>query len=401
MHAAARLLPIFSALSWSVGCASTARPTPAPPAPPPPVATVTQAPPVDAGAPATAIDPCAGGPVHAAISALAAGRVLADRAAAGPPRAWERTADLAPLFPALRAAGHRVLAVTPTDVFEGAALVALLAPSDATIDDEHQVSAFELGVLTCRAGEGWMLAAPPFGRGGDAGLQLHPPRVFTLPGGARALTVPVYSFLATRETNLSLYVVGTGSATLPVSEPSGAAVGVLGIIGTLEERTVAEGTAEYRSTTSLDASAWYPEERDTLVFVRVARERTPQEGGRWDDGVLATPMARIDAHGFHATDSEPATWLLVGPGATPAWCSGRTDLRCGLLARDASPITDLAQPMAWVAGAWTVGAGAAPRDLRAPGARWFYAGAWQGDRPPRDPSGRAPLTHIAARPARP
>lgn len=382
----------------SSGCASTPLPehaSPAPPvAPPPPAPPV--APP--AAPPVAAVDPCAEGPVHDAIAALAPGQVLAERRAAGPRRAWERLADLGPLFPALRADGHQALAVTPTDAFEGPALIALMARAGATIDEQHQVSSLELGVLACRPGVGWALVAPPYGTSGDAGLQLFPAQTTQLPGGGRAVTVRVFSFLSTLETNLSAFLVGTATAAFPVTQPRGASVGVLGVIGTTAERVVAEGTGEYRTTAALDATGWFPSGSDGQVFVRLVRERTPEEGGRWSDGLLATPLASMDARGFHTSDSEAPVWLMLGPGDSPAWCAGSAGVRCERLTLDGQPVTDLATPFAWVAGAWPVEGAAAPRALRAPGARWLHAGSWDGDRPPRDPSGRAPLTTVAVRP---
>jgi len=141
--------------------------------------------------------------------------------------------------------------------------------------------------------------------------------------------------------------------------------------------------------------------------VRVFRERAPTEGGRWTDGVSASALGHLGRQGFAGAEGDASPlWLLVGPGEMPPWCTGRPGVRCGLLAVEGRGLDGVSLPYSWVAGAWEVGGAPPPRDLTAPGARWFYAGGWDGDHPPRDPTGRAPVTSVpvrsnAAQPARP
>ena len=79
--------------------------------------------------------------------------------------------------------------------------------------------------------------------------------------------------------------------------------------------------------------------------------------------------AHLGAEGFAVPngDDAGAAWALVGSGEMPAWCSGRTDLRCERLAAGAEGLPDGAIPFSWLAGAWPVGS-AVPRDVQAPGA---------------------------------
>jgi|GEM_PF-4825732 len=248
-------------LALAAGCASTPRPEPearvAPPVPEPPADAGAAALPVVAEA-LPAIDPCAQGPTHEALAGLEADRVLADRRVGGYPRARERVIDLAALFPAARAEGFEVLAVTPTDVLPGRALVALVAPVGAAITRDQQVDSPGLALLTCRPNTGWVLAARPYSLGSDGLVQLLSTRPTPLPGGARGVTVTVYSYFATAESNSTAYIMGAATPTMPVRFPQGASAGVLAVVGTVGERVVAEGIAEYRSVSPLDATGWYP-----------------------------------------------------------------------------------------------------------------------------------------------
>lgn len=398
-------------LALAAGCASTPRPElEARVVPPVPEA----APAADAGAAAVAVvaealpavDPCAQGPAHEALAGLEADHVLADRRVGGYPRARERVIELAPLFPGVRAEGFEVLAVTPTDVLPGGALVALVAPVGAAIVRDQQVDSPGLALLTCRPDAGWVLAARPYSLGSDALVQLVSTRPAPLPGGGRGVTVTVYSYFATAESNTTPYIMGAATPAMPVRFPRGASAGVLAVVGTVGERVVAEGIAEYRSLSPLDATGWYPL-GDEQVFVRVFRERAPTEAGRWTDGVSATVLGHLGRQGYAGAEgSASPLWLLVGPGEMPAWCTGRPGVRCGPLTVEGQGLDGVTLPYTWVAGAWEVGGAPPPRDLTAPGARWFYAGGWDGDHPPRDPTGRASVTSIpvranAAQPARP
>lgn len=385
--------------SLAAGCASTPRPESATPTAPP-VAVA----PTDAGAAVVAVvdavpavDPCAQGPIHDALAGLEPDHVLADSRVGGYRRARERATDLAPMFPATRAEGFEVLAVTPTDVLPGGALVALVAPVGAAIERDRQVDSPSLALLTCRANVGWVLAAQPYSLGSDGLVQILSTRPTPLPGGGRGVTVTVYSYFATAESNAMPYLMGAATPALPVQFPRGASAGVLAVVGLVGERVVAEGTGEYRSVVPFDATGWFPL-GDEQVFVRVMRERAPTEAGRWTDGVTASSLAHLGPRGFSETSDGDAgaLWLLMGPGEMPAWCASRPGVRCGRLTVEGQGLSDATLPYAWVAGAWAVG-DTVPRDLTAPGARWFYAGSWDGRSPPRDPTGRAPLTSVPVR----
>lgn len=273
--------------------------------------------------------------------------------------------------------------------------VALVVRAGSVIAPGRQVTGPALAVLTCRAGEGWVLAARPFSLGSDAVMQLQSVRPTALPGGAHGATVTVLSYVASGESHATPYLMGVSTPDLPVRLPRAASVGVLAVIGTAGERVGAEGTPGYRSVVPFDATGWYPL-GDEQVFVRVARERSAAEGGQPTDTVRATQLARLGAHGFTggAGGNASAIWLIMGPGDPPAWCGSGGALHCGRLSVEGAALTDGTIPYGWVAGSWHVGA-EVPRDLTAPGARWFYAGAWEGSGPPRDPNRGEPLTVVA------
>lgn len=389
------LAPLAALLA--VACASTppvAAPRAAPPPPPPPPAPVALAPPPQPPAPEAtpALDPCAEGALRDLLAELPAGHALADPSVGGYTRPRERRAALGALFPAVRREGFRVLAVAKVDALPGGALAALVAPNDATLERDRQVSDPQLALLSCQTGAGWTLASRPHALFSESLPQLLTVEPTPLPGGAQGATVTVFSYFATGESNATAYLLGAASPALPVLRQPTAAAGVLGVVGTTGERVVAEGTGDYRVLAPLDATGWYPL-GDARAFVRVARERSPDERGRWGEAGQGAVLARLDAQGLSERSQDDAVWLLAGPGAMPSWCAGRADLRCAPLTLEGAALPGASMRYAWVAGAWAVGS-PVPRAVRAPGARWFLAGSWDGERPPRDPSGHAPLTTL-------
>lgn len=385
------LAPRWSTLVLFASACATTRtqpPTPEPPSPPAVVdagVAVVDAPPAP-----PAIDPCAEGPAHDALAALESGHTLTDR------RARLLTmgatvADMSGWFPAVREGGFDVVSITPADGLGAGTYFALLSQRDAALEPDFDPS---LGLLRCEPGRGWTLVAAPFHVPFEGLPRITSVRSTALPGGATGATVTLREDFVTTEANATAYLFASATPTLPVREPRGATLGVVGVVGTVGETVVVEGMhGEHRTLSPFDATGWFPIGQGQ-VFVRVVRERAPNERGGWDDGVLARPMATVDAQGFHEDSDASAVWLYVGAGAPPAWCETRRDLRCAPLTMGGA--TGLAAPYTWVAGAWSTDA-PPPRDLRAPGGRWFYAGSWDGDRPPRGPDGRAPLTAIPVR----
>lgn len=346
-------------------------------------------------------DPCRSGADYSALSSLISHSSLVDARVGGAPGARVRQMDLAALFPAARRQGYTVLAVTTCVPFAGRAFIALVAPADAVIVRDRDVAGAALGVLTCES-EGWALVAPPAPL--PEGLpQLGAHALVRLTEGRYGETVAVRAVAQTLEYSTSAYVLGRGDDALPVRSPPGAPYGVLAELGTVGERVVAEGTSEYRTLAPLGATGWYPFGPER-VFLRVARDRRPAAAGRWTDRVLTVARARLGAQGFTIPTSDDEdvgeAWVLVGPGAQPAWCNGRDDLRCAPLDPAAEGLPRGSVPFAWMAGAWPVGS-AIPRDLAAPGARWLHVGTAGQTRRPRDPGGHAPLTALDVRPTGP
>ncbi len=392
-------------IASALGCAST---TPRVVETPPPTPAVT-APTPDADASvatvedaAPAVDPCAAGQLHDALANLGAGRVLGDSRIGDYRTAPESARAIARFFPLARAEGNDVLAVAPTDVLPGQALIGLVVPSTTTpADPGRQVTGPSLAVLTCRAGQGWVFAARPFSLGTDSEMVLRSVRPTTLPDGAHGATVTVYSYVEGGEWHATAYLMGQSTDLLPVRLPRAATVGVQAVAGSVGELVGTEGELGYRSVAPLDATGWFPV-GDGHAFVRVAREKVPSGATDWTDAVHATPLARLNRLGF-AGDSGgdmSALWMLVGPGEPPPYCNRARDMLCARLTVDGASFTDATLPFGWIAGAWRVGS-EVPRDLLVPGARWLYAGVWVGSRPPRDPNGGEPLTALAMVPNEP
>lgn len=381
-------------------CASSPRVEPT--APPRVVAAVTAvdaapAAEVDASAPASVVDPCHEGDAYEALASLMSNLVAVDSRVGGAPRPSVRPMDLSPLFPAVRRQGFEVLSVMPIMPMQGRAWLALVAPAGASIVRDRDVPGAALGVLACDPAAGWTLVAPPAPLGLEGVPQLRSHALLTLGDSRYAETVTVLTVAQTLESSTHAYVLGRGFDALPVRSPPGAAIGLLAELGPVGEQVVAEGTSEHRTVVPLDATGWYPFGAER-VFLRVARDRRPGLGGRWTDRVLGASRARLGPHGFDVDQSEDggAAWVLVGVGELPAWCTGRTDLRCVRLGVGVEGLPEGATPFTWLAGAWPIGS-AVPREVQAPGARWLHLGPPEGPRLPRDPGGHSPLAFIDVR----
>lgn len=391
-------------LTAAVGCASTPPRVAESPQPPP----ATPPPATDAEATTAAVvaapsaDPCAEGTLHDALAGLGAGRVLGDARVGDYRTAPDSARTIAGLFPAVRAEGNDVLSAAPSDVLQGPTLIALVVPSNSTpADPGRRVTGPSLAVLSCRAGAGWVLAARPFSLGTESVMQLRSVRATALPEGAHGATVTVTSYVEAGESHTTAYLMGASSALLPVRLPRAATVGVQAVIGSVGELVGVEGELGYRSVVPLDATGWYPV-GDEQVFVRVAREKVPAGATGWTDAIHATPLARLNRLGF-AGDSGgnmSALWMVAGSGEPPAYCSHGHNLLCARLTNDGGAFPDATQPFTWVLGAWRAGS-EVPRDLLVPGARWLYAGVWEGGGPPRDPNRGEPLTALPYQPNTP
>ncbi|MDB4931169.1 MAG: hypothetical protein JWM10_3653 [Myxococcaceae bacterium] len=394
-----QLAPGWSVIVLLAACSSSPRAVPAaaPPVAPPAAVVDAGAAAVDADG-ASAFDPCYAGDAHDALASLMSNGTLVDPRVGAPTGPGVRALDLGPLFPAVRRQGYEVLSLMRAVPFQGEAFIALVAPVGAAIVRDRNVPDAALAVLACAHPGGWTVVAPPAPLGGEGLPRLRAHAHFALGGDHHVETVTVLTIAETLESSTAAYVVGRGSDAAPVRSPGGASIGVLAELGPVGERVVQEGTTEYRTLAPLGATGWYPFGAGQ-VFLRVARERRPLPGGRWSDRVLAVTRATARAGSIAAAEGDDAgpAWVLVGAGEAPAWCGGRTDLRCERLAAGAEGLPEGAVPFTWMAGAWPVGS-AVPRDVQAPGARWLYLGTFEGRSAPRDPSGHAPLTAIDVRP---
>lgn len=353
---------------------------------------------VDAAPSAPAVDPCAAGTLHVELAGLTEGQVLADTATGELHRRHDRVIALSGLFPVLVRDGNTVLAVAKSDVLPNA-LVALVVPGGAAADPGRRVTGPALAVLTCRAGEGYGFAARPFLLGTEARMQLITVSPTALPGGAHGATAMVLSYVTNGDSHTTAYLLGVSTDELPVRQPRAASVGVVAVIGAVGESVFDEGTHEPRSIVPLDATGWYPTGPGEQVFVRVGRERTPGPAGRATDNIRVVQLARLGRLGFtSAVGGDPnGLWFLMGSLGEPSWCANNPAARCGRLTIDTDMILDGNFGASWMAGAWPV-TGPAPRTFTASGARWFYAGQWEGAGPPRDPTGQPPLTALRVQP---
>lgn len=267
---------------------------------------------------------------------------------------------LTELFPTVKADGYVVEQVVAIQIGNDESARALILHKPQENDEgPFGVSDTWLGFASCTADRGYVMEKSPPSLGDNSATVVWGVERQLLPGGSTATLMTLALGGVALEFHALAYLLGTGSERIPVREPKGAKLGVLGVFGHLSEQFLIPGQSDnYARTDTVEGTGFYPL-AGQLTFIALRAElgqvRGMVQGWIAPDGVKSRDSSSRDA-----------SWVALGKGELPAFCSGNglDKIRCSRLAVRPS-MGKL--PADWIAGAWP-SADEAARALRALGA---------------------------------
>jgi len=269
---------------------------------------------------------------------------------------------LTELFPAVKAEGYEVEQVVAIQLGDDESARALILHKPRGDEDgPAQPPDTWLGFVSCSAERGYVMEKSPPSLGDNSATVVWGVERERLPGGSTATLLTLALGGVGLEFHALAYLLGVGSERLPMREPRGGRVGVLGVFGNVSEQFLIPGQSEnYARTDTVEGTGFYPlAGRRTFIALRA-------ELGQ----VRGVVQGWVGPEGVKSRDSSPreASWVALGKGELPAFCSAKdldpNKVRCSRLA--VSPSLGKL-PADWVAGAWP-SADEAGKALRALGA---------------------------------